>query len=276
MNKNSQLYFTTGEFARICGVTKHTLFHYDEVGVFSPAFISENGYRCYSMQQVDVFHVIEILKELDIPLRDIKAYLDRRSPEELVHLLLREEENISHKLRELRRMKELIHQKAELTREACGIDPTQIVLRHEAEQYLVCTECRPMTNDRNVALSLAEHVRYCEAHDVYSAYSTGSIFDPEKGTKNPLEGYTHFYTRVDKPPRGTNCLIREAGNYLVAWHERGYEMVGECYTRLQDYAQKNELILCGCFYEDVLLDDLSVKGYDNYVLQLSIRAEQKR
>ena len=30
MEKQSELYFTTGEFARILGVRKHTLFHYDD------------------------------------------------------------------------------------------------------------------------------------------------------------------------------------------------------------------------------------------------------
>ena len=31
--------------ARLCGVTKHTLFHYHQIGVFSPAVTGENGYR---------------------------------------------------------------------------------------------------------------------------------------------------------------------------------------------------------------------------------------
>ena len=47
MEKKSELYFTTGEFARILGVRKHTLFHYDEIGLFSPALKEENGYRYY-------------------------------------------------------------------------------------------------------------------------------------------------------------------------------------------------------------------------------------
>ena len=37
MEKQSELYFTTGEFAKILGVKKHTLFHYDEIGLFSPS-----------------------------------------------------------------------------------------------------------------------------------------------------------------------------------------------------------------------------------------------
>ena len=76
--------FTTGEFAALCGVTKHTLFHYDALGILSPARVGENGYRYYAPQQLEVFHVIETLRELDMPLSEIRAYLDRRSPGELV------------------------------------------------------------------------------------------------------------------------------------------------------------------------------------------------
>ena len=45
MEQRNELYFTTGEFAEILGVKKHTLFHYDEIGLFSPAVKEENGYR---------------------------------------------------------------------------------------------------------------------------------------------------------------------------------------------------------------------------------------
>ena len=55
MEKQSELYFTTGEFARILGVRKHTLFHYDEIGLFSPALKEENGYRYYFVWQMDMF-----------------------------------------------------------------------------------------------------------------------------------------------------------------------------------------------------------------------------
>ena len=80
----TEMRFTTGEFAALCGVTKHTLFHYDETGIFSPAIRGENGYRYYAPAQIEVFQVISSLKELGMPLSDIKAYLDRRSPETLL------------------------------------------------------------------------------------------------------------------------------------------------------------------------------------------------
>ena len=36
---------TTGEFAKICNVKKHTLFHYDDIGLLKPDYYDENGYR---------------------------------------------------------------------------------------------------------------------------------------------------------------------------------------------------------------------------------------
>ena len=46
MNKK-RMYMTTGELARIMGITKETLFHYDEIGLFRPAVVKTNGYRYY-------------------------------------------------------------------------------------------------------------------------------------------------------------------------------------------------------------------------------------
>ena len=77
---NRERYLTTGEFAKIAGVTKHTLFHYDKIGLFRPEVTLENGYRYYSLTQLDEFDVIFMLRELDMPLNEISAYLARRSP----------------------------------------------------------------------------------------------------------------------------------------------------------------------------------------------------
>ena len=35
---------TTGEFAKICNVKKHTLFHYDDIGLLKPDYYDKNGY----------------------------------------------------------------------------------------------------------------------------------------------------------------------------------------------------------------------------------------
>ena len=93
-NKNLDSYFTTGEFAKLCKVKKQTLFHYDDIGIFSPEIKSENGYRYYAYNQLEVFGVISILKEMDMPLKAIKKYLDNRSPKDLIDLLNKQVDEI--------------------------------------------------------------------------------------------------------------------------------------------------------------------------------------
>lgn len=68
-------YFTTSEFAKVCGVTKHTLFHYDEIGILKPEIVKENGYRYYSYKQFYTFDIIAVLKGTGTPLNEIKEYI---------------------------------------------------------------------------------------------------------------------------------------------------------------------------------------------------------
>lgn len=60
---------------------------------------------------------------------------------------------------------------------------------------------------------------------------------------------------------------------LIAYHKGGYYTVKKTYDKIFKFIADNNLIVKGYFYEDVLLDDLSIKGYENYVLKISIRVQ---
>lgn len=51
---------TTGEFAKMLGVNKQTLLHYDDIGLLSPEYKSANGYRKYSYNQFELFYIIRL------------------------------------------------------------------------------------------------------------------------------------------------------------------------------------------------------------------------
>ena len=86
-----QEYLSAGRFAALVGTTKETLFHYDEIGLFVPKRRGTNGYRYYAMDQMETFDVIGMLRELGMPLAEIRNYLEQRSPEKFGVLLEQEE-----------------------------------------------------------------------------------------------------------------------------------------------------------------------------------------
>lgn len=94
---NRDRYISTGEFAKLVGVTKHTLFHYDEIGLFSPEVKLKNGYRYYSFPQLEVFDTIYTLRKLGMPLEKIRTYTDHQNPDLLLNLFQEESRVIREK-----------------------------------------------------------------------------------------------------------------------------------------------------------------------------------
>ena len=82
MSEGKNTLFTIGQFAALHGINKKTLMWYDEIGLFQPAVISEeNGYRYYNYYQSSVLETILMLRDMKVPLADIKSFIKNRSAE---------------------------------------------------------------------------------------------------------------------------------------------------------------------------------------------------
>ena len=129
MKKNKE-YFTTGEFAKIFGIKKQTLFYYDQCGIFKPDVVGENGYRYYSFTQLESFAVILMLRELDVHIDEIKAHMDHRSPKGLISLLESKISQIDDKIAYLKWSKNCIESKIRITREGISAPIDKIVFEN--------------------------------------------------------------------------------------------------------------------------------------------------
>lgn len=68
--------FTVKRVAEVAGVSVRTLHHYDEIGLLSPAAVSEAGYRLYGAPDLERLQQILYYKEMGLSLDAIKAILD--------------------------------------------------------------------------------------------------------------------------------------------------------------------------------------------------------
>lgn len=67
---------TVGEVSALTGVSIRALRHYDRIGLLPPAAVSEAGYRLYDESSLERLSAILIFRELQFPLKDIRAILD--------------------------------------------------------------------------------------------------------------------------------------------------------------------------------------------------------
>ena len=105
----SEELFKITEFAKIASTNRKTLQYYDEIGLFSPAYVAENGYRYYSLLQLDQLALIAVLRDLGLPLREIKQYQECGSAEELGHLLEAQSREIDRCMELLQRRKAMLN-----------------------------------------------------------------------------------------------------------------------------------------------------------------------
>jgi MerR family transcriptional regulator, thiopeptide resistance regulator len=71
--------YTVKQLSELAGVSVRTLHHYDEIGLLIPSTIGANGYRYYDERSVLRLQSILFYRELDFPLEQIKAIVDRPS-----------------------------------------------------------------------------------------------------------------------------------------------------------------------------------------------------
>jgi len=67
---------TVAQVAKLTGVSVRTLHHYDALGLLKPAMVTESGYRLYDEEAIARLHSILLFRELEFPLKEIRAILD--------------------------------------------------------------------------------------------------------------------------------------------------------------------------------------------------------
>ena len=84
--------YTTGEIAKLCGVTVRTVQYYDTRSLLCPSELTEGGRRLYSEADVKRLQVICFLRELGLSIPVIGELLHEEDPGSVIGLLLNRRE----------------------------------------------------------------------------------------------------------------------------------------------------------------------------------------
>ena len=274
--KNSRNYFTTGEFARICGVKKQTLFHYDEIGIFRPAITGENGYRYYSYTQIETFQVLMTLRDLNVPLAEIRDHMEHRSPQALLDLLEARRQEVDEMIRKLQWSRKFIDTKIQLTREGLHAPLGEIIFENMEDEYHIATRYHGPDEDKDIMKAVSDHLNFRQELEIPSCYAIGAMIPVTSITEDSYR-YSHFYSVVDRedlrPEDYQHAHLDTGGRYICIYDDQGYQNVHANCVKLMEFAEAQGLRITSDFYEEVILDDLSVKDYKHYLVKLAVRVE---
>ncbi len=125
-----------GAAAEITGVTAKTIRYYEEIGLILPARRSENGYRNYADEDIQILRFIQRARRLGFSVRDVESLLtlwqDKgRASADVKELALKHIDEVEKRIEEMQSIRDtLLH----LTRECHGNDrPDCPIIRGLAE-----------------------------------------------------------------------------------------------------------------------------------------------
>ncbi len=91
---NSERLYTTGEIAKLSGVSVRTVQYYDVRGILVPSELSEGGRRLYTEDDLKRMHVICFLREAGLPINSISALFAEKNPKNIISILLEQQEQV--------------------------------------------------------------------------------------------------------------------------------------------------------------------------------------
>ncbi|MCA9725499.1 MAG: MerR family transcriptional regulator [Kurthia sp.] len=266
-------FFTTGEFARLCNVRKQTLFHYDEIGLLKPEVKLDNGYRYYSYQQFDVFSVIELLKELNMPLKEIKQFLATKSPEQFVTLFEEKKRELQQKMKHLKQLERIVDTKLAITKEGMATDFTTIRIQPEEEERFFISADVKNTDDKAFLHAISDLIEFVYNEELDIGYPIGAILQREEIENEDYENYVNLYTKIAPTKRQVPIHVKEKGFYVVAYHIGEESKKYTTYERIQQYVRDQQMRLASDAYEEYVFEETAVSELENYVTEIKIRVE---
>ncbi len=105
-NKTMEKLYSTGEFAKMAGVTIRTIRYYDKIGLLKPTKILDNGYRRYCNQDLITLQRILCLKELGFSLEEIYPLIQDDDQDSFLKSIQMQTTLIDQKIKHLNNLKE--------------------------------------------------------------------------------------------------------------------------------------------------------------------------
>jgi len=273
----NQKYLTTGEFARLCGTTKDTLFHYDRTGILKPQFISANGYRRYRAEQFFEYDLISVLKGAGSSLEEISNFLKNYDVEHFLPILDEKIEVLKEQQRGLaRRIKNLEHI-SRVTRAGLTDDYDHLKIESRGEEKLLAqplelAEGQEISWDET-ALYLSRHLNHCKELGLDNIFPVGSII-PRANLLKGIFTESHFFSTIDfNDLKIEDTLIKPAGDYACFMHKGSYDHLTTVWPDYLGMIEKGGLEICGEAYVYDLLSYLASWDEENDVHKIAVQVQ---
>ncbi|WP_405113364.1 MerR family transcriptional regulator [Paenibacillus sp. FSL K6-1217] len=259
-------------FSKLSRVPRKTLIFYDQIGLFKPAFVADNGYRYYIRSQFDTIGVIYIFKELGMSLEDIREYLERRSPVNTLELLRKQEEVVQQQIVKLTLARQMILQRADNIEHSLSVDTSRMVVIHQARRPLLRSRRIHESRQQLTEELWDDFMERLHKEHAPAGYPAGAIIGKEDLLRRDGDMISYLFSFIATQHHEQEYMPE--GYYLVSYTRADYEDSEKIYPQIFDYMEKHHYVVKGDAYEEFLQDEVVMKHPEDYLVRVMVHIEE--
>ncbi|GIM92148.1 MerR family transcriptional regulator [Paractinoplanes toevensis] len=235
-----------GEFAQLTHLSIRTLRRYHDSGLLTPAHVDDaTGYRYYEPAQIPTAQVIHRLRELDLPLAEVRQVLASPDPAQRADVIATH----LHRLEEqLERTRQAVASLQQLLQPQPA--PMAVELRQVPEHTVAAIEATVARDD--VLSWYSGAMAELDAAVPAPAGPPGGAYDNELFTHG--RGHVLVYLPSAEPPTGGRVRPTRlpAAELAVTTHAGSHETIEVTYGRLGRWVAEHSLAVAGPVREHYL------------------------
>lgn len=216
-----------GTFARASLLSIGTLRHYHDTGLLVPVEVdARTGYRYYTGAQLVDAEVIRRLRDLDLPLDEVRTLLVARDERVTARVLQAHHDRMAARLQEAERIVATLHS---LATEPLRLLADQVVVRQVADLDVVRLRF-PIVGEAELGPQLGEAfarlATILDRPDLDCAGPAGAVYPDDWAESGST---ISAYLPVAGPGRPPEWATLPGGRFAVVLHRGGYDSVAESY-----------------------------------------------
>lgn len=282
--------FTIGELSKLTGISITALRYYDRERILVPEIRNEeNGYRYYSVKQLEKAQMIRDLKALDLSLEEIKDIIERKSQKHLEERLYAKIQGLGQEIDVLERKllsaqnayRKMIRGKTYM--DADSTPPVEqyypVDVAPIKEMWVLYTRYPSNVNAKSLFSDRCLELQ--KIRSSYNLYPVGSyigIFhDGYKSQFHSERGDLELCLPVIKPDGFWCKEMRRFGGMLAASTVSigSYQNMEKVYRYLEEWIEANGYTIIGPPHEYYLMDISNTFSEEQYMTKIHFPVEKR-
>ncbi len=270
--KQKKYLFSSGEFAKLTGVNKRTLHYYNDIGLFCPEVVGENGYHYYTCFQFAKLELILTLRKIGMSIEEIREYVTETSGKAFDQMMKERKKRIDASIKQLLYTQAFLEQKMQRLKIGAEARHGAIDICPLPERKIICSSpISGIYDEKDFSVAAEFSLRLKKLFHLYDNF--GSRISIEAVRQSQFQHYDSFFAYCP-PDAPVYDQVLPAGNYLRAFCIGEWNALPEIYRAILSYAEAHSLTLIGHAYEEGL-NEMAIKTQKDYVTMITILCKEK-